>query len=148
VEAHCAEVQRQHHLQVLLFTDGEVEPASRLIALSLFRIAQEALHNAVRHGRARRATVSLAQHDDELTLLVEDDGRGFDVAAAQRNGGLGLASIEERTRLIRGRLRVRSRAGQGTTVEVRVPTDDNCGHVPATDDGAVAVRASGYEPQH
>jgi len=147
VQAHCAEVQRQHHLQVLLFTDGKVEPASRLVALSLFRIAQEALHNAIRHGRARHATVSLAQDGNELTLAVEDDGRGFDVAAARRNGGLGLASIEERARLVHGRVGIRSTPNQGTTVEVLVPIDDHGRQTPAVDDGA-AVRVSGYEPQH
>ena len=59
LQAHGVEVERQNQVQVTFFAEGDVEPASRLVALSLFRIAQEALRNAARHGHARNATVSL-----------------------------------------------------------------------------------------
>jgi signal transduction histidine kinase len=121
LQAHCAEVERQHHLLVRFFAEGEVEPSSRLVALSLFRITQEALRNAVRHGHARHAAVSLARDGMDLKLAVADDGEGFDLAAARQNGGLGLMSIEERARLVKGQVTVSSRMGDGTTVDVRVP---------------------------
>jgi NarL family two-component system sensor histidine kinase LiaS len=87
----------------------------------LFRIAQEALRNASRHGRARRASVSLTRQNTHLTLTVADDGDGFDLARVRTNGGLGLVSIEERARLLEGEAAVRSAPRQGTTIEVRVP---------------------------
>ena len=121
LQAHCAEVERQHGVQVKFFSDGEVEPASRLVALSLFRIAQEALQNTARHARARHATMSLARTTRELSLTVTDDGEGFDVTANRRNDGLGLVSIEERARLVQGQVTVRSERGNGTTITVRVP---------------------------
>ncbi len=121
LQAHCAEVERQHDVQVKFFSDGEVEPASRLVALSLFRIAQEALQNTARHARARHATMSLARTTRELSLTVTDDGEGFDVTANRRNDGLGLVSIEERARLVQGQVTVRSQRGNGTTITVRVP---------------------------
>jgi signal transduction histidine kinase len=102
-------MERQHHIQVRFFTVGEVEPASPVLTLSLFRIAQEALSNAARHGQAGHVTVSLTRDGDDLTLSVTDDGMGFDVARARQNGGLGLVSIEERARLMKGLVTIRSR---------------------------------------
>ncbi len=123
LQTHCAEIERQHGVQLTLNTDGDVEPANRPVALSLFRITQEALGNAVRHGRARRAAVSLSRDESNLTLTVTDDGIGFDVPVVPHRAGLGLVSMSERARLIRGRLNIQSRRNGGTTVEVRVPVD-------------------------
>jgi signal transduction histidine kinase len=120
LQAHCAEVERHHGLEVR-FSGDDVEPASRLVALSLFRIAQEALRNIVKHGQARRACVSLTRDASSLTLSVSDDGRGFDPSVARDTGGLGLVSIEERARIAGGEVTFRSQPGHGATVEVRVP---------------------------
>ena len=121
LQAHCAEVERQHRLPVSFLADGQVEPASRRVALSLFRIAQEALRNTTRYGHARHATVTLSRDNGDLALVVADDGDGFDVVGARRAGGLGLVSIEERARMVEGKATIHSRPGRGTTIEVRVP---------------------------
>ncbi len=121
LQAQCVEVERQHRVQVGFFAEGDVEPASALVALSLFRIAQEALRNTAKHGHARRATVFVARGDSDLTLAVTDDGRGFDPVTARTDDGLGLVSIEERARLVQGKVTIRSQPGRGTTIEVRVP---------------------------
>ena len=123
LHSHCAEVERQHRVHVTFHADGDVEPASAPVALSLFRIVQEALANAARHGRARHASVSLERNGTHLALTVTDDGKGFDVVAATQNGGLGLLSIEERARLFAGDVSVRSQLGSGTTVAVRLPLE-------------------------
>jgi PAS domain S-box-containing protein len=123
LQAHCAEVERRHDMQVTFFAEGDVEPASRVVSLSLFRIAQEALRNAASHGRARNATVSLVRRATGLTLAVADDGEGFDPLAVGQKDGLGLVSIVERARLLRGRADIRSEPGGGATIEVRVPPD-------------------------
>jgi two-component system sensor histidine kinase UhpB len=123
LQTQCAEVERQHGVELTLNTDGDVEPGNRPVALSLFRIAQEALGNAVRHGRARRAAVSLLRNGSTLSLTITDDGIGFDVLAVPDHAGLGLVSMSERARLIRGKLNITSRRNKGTTVEVRVPLD-------------------------
>jgi signal transduction histidine kinase len=121
LEAHCAEVERTHRVQVTFSTDGKAEPDSPVVALALFRITQEALRNASQHGHAQHVSVSLSRRDADLTLTVVDDGDGFDLARARANGGMGLVSIEERTRLLEGQVAVRSSPRQGTTVEVLVP---------------------------
>ena len=130
LQAHCAEVERRHHMHVLFIADDDVEPKNRSAALSLFRIAQEALRNAATHGRARRARVLLTRDHAELTLAVRDNGAGFDLIAARHSTGLGLMSIEERARLMRGHLTLRSRPGGGATITVRVPIEavdaDDC----------------------
>ncbi|HXF67690.1 MAG TPA: ATP-binding protein [Burkholderiales bacterium] len=95
------------------------------IETTCFRIAQEALTNVLRHAGARRVSVELRRRDAELELAVEDDGRGFDVAAARwraaRGASLGLASMEERAALAGGRLELASAPGEGTKVRVRLP---------------------------
>jgi PAS domain S-box-containing protein len=90
-----------------------------------FRLAQEALTNVVRHASARRVEVHLAVEGRELYVAVRDDGRGFDVRAAQREAArgmsLGLVSMQERATLLGGRLEIDSAAGRGTTVVARLP---------------------------
>jgi signal transduction histidine kinase len=97
------------------------------LELALFRIAQEAVTNVERHADAGRVLVSLDFDDAVVSLRVEDDGVGFlrdpTGAALDRGDGhsLGLPGMQERARLVGGRLVVRSVPGQGTTVEARVP---------------------------
>jgi PAS domain S-box-containing protein len=92
----------------------------RNVALCVYRVAQEALRNVTRHARCSHASVRLAATKRELVLHVRDRGAGFEVAA-QRRSGLGLESMRERARLIRARLTVHSRPGEGTQVMLRVP---------------------------
>lgn len=119
LRAHCAEVERQHPVTVKFSADRDIEPTDPVVALTIFRIAQEALHNSNHHGRAGKVSVGLTRHADELRLTVIDNGAGFDVAS--RNGGLGLTSMEERLRLIGGRLRITARPGSGTEIRASVP---------------------------
>ncbi|MCC6767026.1 MAG: PAS domain S-box protein [Deltaproteobacteria bacterium] len=90
--------------------------------VSVYRIAQEALTNAVRHAGARAIVIALAAVDGTLVLRVRDDGHGFD-PAAKPAAALGLASMEERALALGGRLDVRSEPGAGTTVTLRSPLD-------------------------
>ena len=87
---------------------------------SLFRIAQEAMANACRHSRSSRVQVRLTQKGDEVTLEVRDWGIGFDQAAVAENR-FGLEGIRERSRLLGGKLSIRSKPGGGTVVRVKFP---------------------------
>ena len=87
----------------------------------LLRIAQEAVQNAIRHGEAGRIVVRLRRDGEALLLEVEDDGVGFDPEAPElRSRRLGLTSMEERARRIGGRLELRSAAGRGALVRLRL----------------------------
>lgn len=93
---------------------GEVETA-------LYRIAQEALTNAARHGHARHAWIRLRRTADTITLLVKDDGQGFDPDALPRRHGLGLPGMRERAHLVGGALRLRACPGAGCVIWARAP---------------------------
>jgi signal transduction histidine kinase len=81
----------------------------------------EALRNVSRHSGAASAAISLTRHNGSLELRVSDSGRGFDVDAFRRGGGLGLVSIEERLRLLQGSCEIHSSPEKGTTLVARVP---------------------------
>jgi signal transduction histidine kinase len=86
----------------------------------LYRIAQEALNNALKHAQAKCITVHLRQEAQAVTLEVGDDGIGFDPTTAREQGGLGLPGMEERAARLGGRLTVSSRPREGTSVKVEV----------------------------
>jgi signal transduction histidine kinase len=112
-----------------LVIDAEIElayesgrAATRLlpaIEVTLFRVVQEALDNAIQHGGAHAASVLLTERDDELTLRVRDEGRGFDAAA--QSDGYGFVDMRQRLAFVDGTLEISSEAGAGTTVTARVP---------------------------
>jgi signal transduction histidine kinase len=91
------------------------------VAVSLFRVLQEALSNAVKHSGARHCRVTLRGSHNGITLQVADDGRGFDAPAAMRGHGLGLVSMQERLRLVNGEVIIDSAPGTGTTVRAVAP---------------------------
>ena len=99
------------------------EPAE----VSVHRIAQEAVTNAVRHAHACNVTVTLAARGDRLQLEVRDDGCGFDVATREVTHALGLASMEERAQALAGRLTVESRRGVGTAIRLDCPLQARVG---------------------
>ena len=90
-------------------------------ALCLFRVAQEALRNAVLHAQARHIQVQLRREAGGMAVSVVDDGIGFDPVAERERASLGLASMHERVALLGGRLDLRSRRGQGTSVTAWLP---------------------------
>jgi signal transduction histidine kinase len=109
---------RAHGIPVRVSAE-EVTGLDEKVEAAAFRIAQEALHNALRHSGASAVEVSLSRTPRRLTLTVSDDGTGFDPALA--SGGLGLASMRERAAFVGGVLRVRSAPGKGTEIRLAVP---------------------------
>ena len=92
------------------------------VATCLYRIAQESLANVMKHAQANKVTVSLAATEEAITLTVQDDGVGFDTQQlADSHRGLGLISMAERLRLVRGTVTIDSIPHQGTRLYVKVP---------------------------
>ena len=91
------------------------------IGISLFRVVQEALHNAIKHSGVKRVEVQLREESGEVHLLISDLGKGFDLEAAMQGKGLGLTSMRERVRLVNGTIAIQSKPMGGTTIHVRVP---------------------------
>ena len=90
-------------------------------SLTLYRIVQEGLHNISKHAAAADAEVRISAMDGEITLTIQDSGRGFDPSLVRGRAGLGLVSMNERIRLIEGSLEVVSCPGEGATITVRAP---------------------------
>src|SRR5262249_49067240 len=102
---------------------GRPQAAPARVEEHVLLIGQEAVSNAVRHGRARHVQVTLRYEHDRLALHVTDDGCGFDVEVARRTSGhYGLVSMAERIEQVRGSLDIVSRPGRGTEVDATVPT--------------------------
>jgi PAS domain S-box-containing protein len=91
------------------------------VGLCLFRVLQEALHNAAKHSGVKRIEVQLREDSCEIHLVISDLGRGFDLETAMQGRGLGLTSMQERVRLVNGIVEIQSKPMGGTTVHVRVP---------------------------
>lgn len=100
--------------------DLETKP-SREVALCLYRIAQQAIQNALRHADPDHISISLDQDGDSIRLEVRDDGAGFNVRELEHATGIGISSMRERARSTGGTLHLHSERGKGTTVVVTVP---------------------------
>jgi PAS domain S-box-containing protein len=93
------------------------------IGLSLFRVLQEAVNNAIKHSGEKRVEVQLREDSGQIHLIVRDSGKGFDVETALCGKGLGLTSMRERIRLVNGTIAIESRPMGGTTIHVRIPLE-------------------------
>jgi PAS domain S-box-containing protein len=117
----CEEISEKYGIQVE-FTDRGVAPEiPKDVGLCLFRVAQEALSNVVKHSRAKQAQVELCNASNEIRLQIVDAGSGFDLALGRTDVGIGLVGMRERLRLVGGRLSVQSAPMRGTEVLAEVP---------------------------
>jgi signal transduction histidine kinase len=132
VRSHCAEFARQQAIDVAVDADDEIEIADIATALCLYRIVQEALRNIAKHADARRVLIVVRRVEDEVQLTVGDDGKGFILKEAREQGGLGLRSMDERVRLVGGRLSIEAMPGRGTTITVWVKTLVTARYEPAS----------------
>jgi signal transduction histidine kinase len=108
-------------LAIHLSVAGEARRLDGDAELTVFRVAQEALSNVVKHADAADVLLAIRFDTDGVTLIVTDDGCGFTVFAAPPSGSLGLIGMQERADLVGGRMGVESAPGQGTTVRLWVP---------------------------
>ena len=117
----CGELSGQKNVEIDFRDENVSESVPADVSLCLFRVLQEALHNAVRHSLASHFDVRLRGIGDAVHLTIHDEGVGFDVDAASRGLGLGLTSMKERLKLVGGELFIESRSKHGTTVLARAP---------------------------
>jgi signal transduction histidine kinase len=95
------------------------------IALCLYRVAQEALWNAIRHSEGSKIIVELKSDPEFVYLDIKDNGKGFDPSLTKPNRGLGLASMTERIRLVDGTIRIQTAPNQGVAIAVFVPIPES-----------------------
>lgn len=133
-DAGVAPAIRSHVRALQATTDArlhvEAEPVEHLLdgdsRLVLYRVLQEAISNALRHGEPEHVRIRIGSRDGWVVGVVEDDGRGFDPEERERSGGgLGILGMTERAALVGGRVSVESVSGEGTTVRVEIPSNDH-----------------------
>jgi signal transduction histidine kinase len=115
--------------------DAEIDVIDGLLPaeaeINLYRVVQEALNNIVRHSGAGRGAVRIRNDDDSIRLTIVDDGEGFSVRGEGERparDSFGLSGMEERVRILGGRMKVRSAPGQGTRIFASVPVPLKRGH--------------------
>jgi PAS domain S-box-containing protein len=121
IRAFCQEFGKQQKVEIDVKIHDLPSTLSPDISLCFFRVLQEALHNSTKHSGGRYFEVQLWGTADEIQLSVVDSGAGFDREAAEQSGGLGLISMGERLKLLKGTLSIDSQPKRGTTLHARVP---------------------------
>lgn len=120
MKSWCREFAERQKLEIDFRHDVKSTLPIKL-GICLYRVLQEALHNAAKHSGVKRIEVQLHEGSSEIDLIVKDSGRGFDVAAVEQSKGLGLTSMRERVRLVNGTITIESKPMAGTIIRARVP---------------------------
>lgn len=121
MRSECSSFSKREDIFVRFDSENVPSQVSNDTAICIYRVLQESLRNIARHAESDEAKVTFIGNDNELILYVKDYGIGFEFEKIRHKMGLGLASMEERVRLIQGKIMVKSETGKGTTIEVRVP---------------------------
>jgi PAS domain S-box-containing protein len=120
IKSWCREFGERQGVEIKFKADVDSAIPSE-IGVTLLRILQEALQNAVKHSGVKRLEVELSEQSNEIHLKISDAGKGFEIEEARQSRGLGLASMEERVRLVKGAIAFDSKPMGGTTIRVRIP---------------------------
>ena len=121
LRAHCIEFSRGHQIDIRYADTCGAVTLSSDVQTCLYRVGQEAMSNIARHAQATQAAVTLSRGAKTLELRIVDNGRGFNPQSVGNEKGLGLVSMDERVRLIGGRILLLARAGAGTDLCVVIP---------------------------
>jgi signal transduction histidine kinase len=119
VREFISHISFRHQLKIDLRIVGLESRLDATIEMILYRVIQEAVSNTIKHAKANRMGIQLVRHENELTIMVEDNGVGFNTADI--SGGIGLKNMLSRVEFLNGQVNFDSTPGQGTTVVIEVP---------------------------
>ena len=124
LEGLCYDFSTRTELEVI-YRGLELPELSTTVALSIYRLVQEALTNIAKHAAASRVAVTVTREEEQLRVEVADNGQGFvpdvDTERPRRRSGIGLVSMRERAELLGGTLEIDTSPGQGTRLTARIP---------------------------
>jgi len=121
VKSFCREVSEQSGVVVKFAVRNLPDSVPREVSLSVFRVVQEAVHNAIKYSGEKHFEVRLEAESEHLELEVRDQGVGFDAANTKNASGLGLVSMAERIYQVNGTFEIDSQPNAGTRIRARVP---------------------------
>jgi signal transduction histidine kinase len=115
------EFSRRSSVPVNVTIDGDVDAVPEDVRTCVYRVAQEALTNAIRHADAHRINLVVRREGEQISVSIQDDGKGFDLSKSPRNAGIGLIGLKERVSELSGTTRIRTEPGKGTHISVQLP---------------------------
>ena len=124
LQNHCREYSIRSGLPVTLDIDEKLPDLPDIYSITLFRFLQETLTNVIKHSRANHVWVELTQDGQEITMTVQDNGRGFTVEDPPVSNGIGLTGLRERILLVGGNLMITSAPDKGTILLARLPVEN------------------------
>jgi signal transduction histidine kinase len=124
VESLAHKITSSGKLQVNVIHHGLDKKLESSLELIIFRTVQELLSNVVKHAKATECIVNLTSYEDNLNIMVEDNGIGFNATHLPENDGMGLHSIEKRIENLEGSFEIDSHLGRGTTINIDIPYYD------------------------
>jgi signal transduction histidine kinase len=117
----CTSTSEHSGIQVTFASQGSLESVHTKLKTYIYRIAQEALTNIVKHSAASKVSLTLVKDEEHLTLRIEDNGKGFILEEAALQRGNGLYNMRERVTLLHGKFEIRSSLNKGTQINVLLP---------------------------
>lgn len=117
----CVETSEHTGLKISLDFKGDFESLNKTIKTYIFRIAQEALNNIVKHARANRVELVLIRQREEVLFQIRDDGKGFNLREIRSGSGHGMNNMRERVNLLKGSIEIDSHENKGTQITINIP---------------------------
>ena len=121
LQSLCDEFSNRLSIPIKFKHNVERSAVPREVAACLYRVAQESLNNIAKHAKAKHISASLTSSNGKVTLSIADDGAGFELDRIRGRGTLGLIGMEERARLVDGKLSIESKPGHGTRIALEIP---------------------------
>jgi signal transduction histidine kinase len=129
LQSYAQRLRETEGLNVVLSVGGEFDRLSHNAEVAIFSVVQEAITNAKKHAGASRINIEVTSDNDNLVVVVRDNGVGFDTKAVaaryEERGSLGMLNMKERAEIVEGTLSISSQPGQGTTITLRLPLATN-----------------------
>jgi signal transduction histidine kinase len=119
------EISENSNINFKVTYKGRYNDLNNRVSIYLFRIIQEATNNIVKHADASEAGFELIKNSNSIQVMIEDNGKGFDIAKTHRLSGNGIHNMRERIRLLQGKLEIKSQAGKGTLIKIDIPLNKN-----------------------
>jgi signal transduction histidine kinase len=124
VSSFCREFSKRHKIQIAFDQGALPEPMPSETALCIFRVVQEGLQNVNKHSHASRVEVHLTGGSSEISLILSDNGVGFDLSQKYASNGIGILSMKERARMLCGTFEIQSAPMKGTLITVKIPLNN------------------------
>ncbi len=126
---YLADIERLHNFKVQLHVEDLPNNLSEKLKVNIFRIIQECMHNTIKYADATEVNVQLIQHDKDLVIIFEDNGKGFVLEEAQKKDGIGLKNLASRVSFLKGAYQIDTAPNRGTCITMEIPSEENSNRV-------------------